>query len=760
MLKKLIIFVFALLSFLPLFSQTVTIIEASPWLESATITWQSLTGAEKYEVYYSGEGINNNKIDEQLIRDYGSYFRADLLGLKAGTYTIEVRPVISGQEKAGTKSSAITVMAHDRSGFAFSNGHVPGAYKADGTPKDNAVILYVTENTKNLLSLNVLGANANPCVGLETILEGFKKGKDTRPLIVRLVGQITDLSYMDGGDIVLENDNNASGSITFEGVGDDAVADGWGIRVKNASNIEIRNIGLMNCNSDEGDNIGLQQSNEYVWVHHCDYFYGDAGGDADQAKGDGALDCKKSTYVTFSYNHFWDSGKCNLLGLSENTTTGLYITFHHNWYDHSDSRHPRVRFYSAHVYNNYYDGNAKYGVGATNGSSVFVEANYFRHCKYPILTSMQGSDVYDESKGANDYSDMPTFSKEDGGSIKAFNNYMIDQRRFVAYGNTSYPNPTVDFDAYVASTRDEKVSNTIVSSRGGNQYNNFDSDASIMYTYIPDSPEAAKEKVIQYAGRMYGGDFKWTFNNSIDDIADAVDPKMKTALIDYQTSIVAIQGDSISNGEIDPEEPTGEEINEALTHNFTTNGIVSSNFVISGNLSDSKGTVSYEGLSLTQCLKIESSTTISFSTSEETTLLLVFNTNFSGKINIDGNSYTAINGILSVTLPAGMHEISKGDSCNLYYISITFEKGNNSGNGLSYIKAVEINLYPNPAENYLKILSLAEVKKVEFYTMKGSLVKSAKADFTMIDISHIKAGSYVIRVYTNRGTFNKTFVKK
>ena len=172
-----------------------------------------------------------------------------------------------------------------------------------------------------------------------------------------------------------------------------ATANGWGIRLKNASNIEIRNIGIMNVNSGEGDNIGLQQNNDHIWVHNVDFFYGDAGSDADQVKGDGALDCKKSTYITFSYNHFWDNGKSNLLGLSEGTTSGLYITYHHNWYDHSDSRHPRVRYYSAHVYNNFYDGNAKYGIGSTLGSSVFSESNYYRNCKYPMLTSLQGSIV-------------------------------------------------------------------------------------------------------------------------------------------------------------------------------------------------------------------------------------------------------------------------------------------------------------------------------------------------------------------------------
>ena len=518
--KKILPLLLGLLLMATNFKAQVSIVREGGWLETAFIEWTNNVMADSYRVYYSGEGISDEKIDDALIRDYGSYYRADIPGLKAGAYTITVVPVVSEEEGTGITSGSISVLAHDRSGFAFSNGRIPGAYKADGTPKDNSVVLYVTENSKNTISMDVTGANANPCVGLQMILEGFKKGNDTRPLIVRMVGQITDLSYMDKGDIVIENKNNASSYITFEGIGEDAVADGWGIRVKNASNIEIRNIGTMNCDSDEGDNIGLQQSNDYIWVHHCDFFYGGAGGDADQAKGDGALDCKKSTYVTFSYNHFWDSGKCNLLGLSEGTTDGYYITYHHNWYDHSDSRHPRVRFYSAHVYNNYYDGNSKYGIGSTEGSSVFVEGNYFRHCKYPMLISMQGSDVYDESTSSNDYSDMPTFSKEDGGIIKAYNNYITDARRLVAYGDEDYSNSTVDFDAYVVSSRNETVPTSVVSNYGGNAYNNFDTDESLMYSYNLDSPEAAKENVLAYAGRMNGGDFSWSFTNTDDTSYD------------------------------------------------------------------------------------------------------------------------------------------------------------------------------------------------------------------------------------------------
>ena len=541
-----------LLSSIALQAQTITIQEAAGWLESAYVKWTPITGADRYNVYYSGNGVADKKIDDPLIRSYGSYFRADVPGLKAGSYTIKVAPVISGSEKAATTSSPITVIAQDRSGFAFSNNHVPSAYNADGTPRSGAVILYITQKTKDTVSLTVTGATANPCKGLQTILDAVAKGKDSRPLIFRLVGQVTDPATLLDGDIVIGNKNNDSSHITLEGVGDDAVADGWGIRVKGGNNVEIRNIGIMNVNSGEGDNIGLQQDNKYIWVHNTDHFYGMPGSDADQFKGDGSLDCKKSTYVTFSYNHFWDNGKSNLLGLSEGTTDSLYITYHHNWYDHSDSRHPRVRYYSAHVYNNYYDGNSKYGVGSTLGSSVFVEANLFRNCKYPILTAKQGSDVWIETSSTYDHGIKGTFSNEDGGSIKAWNNVMSGQHRFVAYGASDVSGSTAEFDAYVAKSRSELMPNTVKSYQGANVYNNFDMNTATMYGYTADAPEAAKTKVTTYAGRVSGGDIKWTFNNAVDDTASELNAPLKTALTNYRTPMVYIQGEGVvqwvSNG--------------------------------------------------------------------------------------------------------------------------------------------------------------------------------------------------------------------
>ena len=281
----------ALLGFAGAYAQ-VTLSSAEGWLESAFAEWAS-DGSDSYNVYYSGAGASNVKVDGQLIRKYGSKYRVDVVGLKAGSYTLKVASVKGGKEGASTTSKSLTVKAHDRAGFAFSNGRVPGAYKTDGTLKSGAVVLYVTESTKNTIKLDVVTSSkgaVTECVGLQNILTAFKKGYDTRPLAIRLIGNVTDPEVTDKGDILIDMGKKEGMSMTIEGIGNDATANGWGIRIKNAFDVEIRNLGIMNVDSDEGDNLGLQQENKYIWVHNCDFFYGHAGSDKDQVKGDGALD--------------------------------------------------------------------------------------------------------------------------------------------------------------------------------------------------------------------------------------------------------------------------------------------------------------------------------------------------------------------------------------------------------------------------------------------------------------------------------------
>ncbi|MCM1007763.1 MAG: right-handed parallel beta-helix repeat-containing protein [Ruminococcus flavefaciens] len=497
---------------------SVKFIQTVGYGEAMYATWSSVTGASGYNVYVDGV-----QIDSMLIRQYSGYMRADAVGLKSGSHTMKVVPVINGKEDSskGAETKA-TAYAHDRSGFGWVNGTSSGAYNDDGTLKSNAVVIYVTDANKDSVkaSIDSTGKGAAELTGVQNIILGYKKGKESRPLCVRFIGNITDPANMPSGDLMVDT---VTAGLTIEGIGNDTVFNGFGLVMKNSSNVEVRNIGFMNCNSKEGDDCGLQQKNDHVWVHNCDFFYGDAGSDADQVKGDGALDTKTSTYVTHSYNHFWDNGKCNLQGMKSESTEN-YITYHHNWYDHSDSRHPRIRTCSVHIYNNYFDGNAKYGVGVTMGASAFVENNYFRNCKYPMLISKQGSD--DITGG--------TFSGEDGGIIKACGNYITGAKAY-----TTYKDNSTDFDAYEVSNAKDTVPSSVKSKQGGTSYNNFDT-SSVMYTYTPDKAEDVPANVTAKAGRVDGGDLKWKFDNSVDDESYAVNDGLKAALVNYKPTVVAI----------------------------------------------------------------------------------------------------------------------------------------------------------------------------------------------------------------------------
>ena len=192
---------------------------------------------------------------------------------------------------------------------------------------------------------------------------------------------------------------------------------------------------------------------------------------------------------------------------------------------------------SVHVYNNYFDGNAKYGVGATTGSSVFVEGNYFRNCKNPMLASLQGTDA----KGDG------TFSGENGGLIKAYNNTVIGASSLIYQTESA-----TSFDAYLVESRNTTLGSNVTALVGGTTYDNFDQevDLGVEEANIED-PTSAKDTVQNYAGRVNGGDFKWTFSDS-EDSNYAVIKELKSALVSYKSKLISVlnsDGSSTQTGE-------------------------------------------------------------------------------------------------------------------------------------------------------------------------------------------------------------------
>ena len=122
----------------------------------------------------------------------------------------------------------------------------------------------------------------------------------------------------------------------------------------------------------------------------------------------------------------------------------------------------------------------------------------------------------------------------------------------------------------------------------------------------------------------------------------------------------------------------GEEIitpvGSGASHSFD-DGTADSYFNVSGNLSTKYGTVTYNGETIEQCLKMETATSISFDAEASGTLTMVFAkpANTTTTVYVDGAAKTIpSDGILTVSVGAGSHTVKKGSgSSYLFYISVS-----------------------------------------------------------------------------------------
>ena len=664
----------------------IQITEAKGWQESAYLKWAPFEGASSYNVY-----VDDKKIDAQLIRQYVSYYRADVLGLKAGTYSVKVVPVnAEGTEIAGANTASnLVVKSYNREGFAHFKYDGVGAYNNDGTLKAGAKVLYITAKTAKTISTTVNTGKSETITGLQSIIDAYSKGKDKTPIAFRIIGKVSlsDLDHISSSAEGLQV-KGATMNMTFEGVGDDATVYGFGFLLREAESVEFRNFAIMRCLDDA---MSLDTKNSHVWIHNMDLFYGKKGSAADQAKGDGTVDIKgDSKYVTVAYNRFWDNGKASMCGMKSETGEN-WITYHHNWFDHSDSRMARVRTMSVHMYNNYYQHCDVYGVGATSGSSVFMESNYFDATKRPIMSSLQGTDAMGDG----------TFSGEKGGLIKAYGNVFANKPDNFSY--ITYAENNTSFDAYEVSDPSEQVPTSVKTLVGGTSYNNFDTNSSLMYAYAADKAEDVPAIVEGFygAGRLNHGDIDFVIPDEtvVTNGHQQPWPALASILDAYTSGVVKVFGDSNATGEGGSTEggetggsgsgeggstggstggteggSTVTPIEGTVICSFTANGkeAVPSNsaFVLTGSAKNVKveDTV-IEGTTYSASLKMESNTEVSFTTSQKMTLYVYYGTSGT-KTNVKVDGVKQAGAPTTVVLEAGAHKITKGDSSAIALIKL------------------------------------------------------------------------------------------
>lgn len=193
------------------------------------------------------------------------------------------------------------------------------------------------------------------------------------------------------GLISLSGQIDVGPNTTVLGVGSSSGFTGGGLRLKNVSNVVVRNLNISKPVAPS-DGITVQASTK-VWIDHNSF---SADRDHDKDHYDGLLDINHgSDNVTVSWNTFKDHFKGSLVGHSDNNaaedTGHLKVTYHHNLFSNVYSRIPSLRFGTGHFYNNYVAG-ADTACHSRMGAQMLVENNVFRDTKIAVTTN-RSSDV-------------------------------------------------------------------------------------------------------------------------------------------------------------------------------------------------------------------------------------------------------------------------------------------------------------------------------------------------------------------------------
>ncbi|MFT7834866.1 fibronectin type III domain-containing protein [Saccharothrix sp. BKS2] len=330
---------------------------------SVSLAWNAATdnvGVSGYTVYREAGAT-----DVRVGTATGTSFT--VTGLSPATdYTFYV---VAGDAagNASSPSGAVTVRTPDQGG---------------GQPTDGPV---------GFASVNALGQNGTtggaggPEVTVTNATDFIANIKADGPRVVRVQGLITLPAGM----------YDVSSDKTIIGVGASSGITGGGLNVglpvsevtsppANAvHNVIIRNMVFRNANDDS---INVQMFSHHVWIDHNDLSAGK----------DGLIDVKRgSSYVTISWNHTHNHTKNMLLGHDDDNGAQdigyLKVTYHHNWFDKTPQRNPRVRFGNpVHVLNNYFYDNSDVGVACQQQAGCWVEGNYFEDVEEPMTTSYAG----------------------------------------------------------------------------------------------------------------------------------------------------------------------------------------------------------------------------------------------------------------------------------------------------------------------------------------------------------------------------------
>ncbi|WNG28558.1 hypothetical protein F0U62_34575 [Cystobacter fuscus] len=212
---------------------------------------------------------------------------------------------------------------------------------------------------------------------------------------------------------------NVKSNKTVIGMGDGATLYGASFNLGNQENLIFRNLDIRDVNPgliEAGDGFTITSS-KHVWIDHCSISlisdgYLDVGTTASETS-------VHPDYITLSWsyingrNPYQCGGQHSFVNFANNAK----MTWHHNWYDNSSGRNPKLggALMQAHLYNNYWLNTSYFCITAAENAQARVESNYFENASKPHWLQAPGAIAIDSG---NVYTGKSTSTSRDvGGSV-------------------------------------------------------------------------------------------------------------------------------------------------------------------------------------------------------------------------------------------------------------------------------------------------------------------------------------------------------
>lgn len=493
-------------------------------------------------------------LDKELLRKENNNFRYDIVGLTKGEYTIRIQA-----KNTVYKEYTTFISEYDKSGYAhFNYNSGIGAYNNDGSLKENSIVLYVTEENKNTISIVY---NNKTYTGIVNILVNAKN--INVPIDVRFIGKVsaatwnelinkayteattstikgangkylslkgysqeeiisngfntlneTSYSKLNGltNKVLYDSskkefdsyynmcDISEAKNLTLEGIGNDSEIFQWGFEFKKCNSIEVRNLIFTDYTEDaigfEGSKSDITSSGNY-WIHNCEFNVGKNYWDvcSEQDKHDG----DGSTDIKYCHNItisycVYNATHKTNLIGANQDSLQYNITLHHNYYNQASQRLPLVRQTNLHSYNNYFLGNKN------SLSGISVRSNSYSVIENCYFENMKNPIELRDDRDNDSYR---------GYAVKAIGNYFINCNVFSKTNSGKIQNGIME-----NNTTDRKAlfTNTCKAD-GKTDMSSFDINTSLFYydsinnkSKVDNMLESTDVKafVLKYAGLCSG----------------------------------------------------------------------------------------------------------------------------------------------------------------------------------------------------------------------------------------------------------------